>query len=322
MAKVIVIAEHDNGRIKRATLEIISFSFASGNETNVILSGDDVEGLTDELSAYGAQKIFLAQSPNLKYYTAEAYSKIIYGTIGSVLPDIVLASHSSMGRDLMPHLAAKLGVGLVSDCTELKCDNGKLIVRRPLFSGRATAEVEFIGTGPKLATIRQNVFRLTKPDSVNTFDVININPELSELKTKVVNVVQGLRTRPDVSEASIVVSGGRPFKSIENFKILEELADVLGAAIGASRAVVDAGYRPHCDQVGQTGKVISPDLYIACGISGSIQHLAGMRTSKVVVAINTDPEAPIFRIADYGVAGDLFTIIPLLTSELKKLKEV
>jgi electron transfer flavoprotein alpha subunit len=172
-----------------------------------------------------------------------------------------------------------------------------------------------------MATIRPNALGVPKPDTGKTAEVKNETADLGALKTKVLEVVKGSSARPDVTEAPIVVSGGRSLKSAENFKILEELADVLGAAVGASRAAVDSGFRPHRDQVGQTGKVVSPSLYIACGISGAIQHLAGMRTSKVIVAINTDASAPIFEVADYGIVGDLFTIVPLLKDEFKKIKE-
>jgi electron transfer flavoprotein alpha subunit len=190
-----------------------------------------------------------------------------------------------------------------------------------VYSGKATAEVEFVGSGPQMATIRANALGIPKPDTSKTAEVINENVDLGGLKTKVLEVIKGSSARPDVTEASIVVSGGRSLKSAENFKILEELADVLGAAVGASRAAVDSGFRPHRDQVGQTGKVVSPTLYMAFGISGAIQHLAGMRTSKVIVAVNSDPEAPIFQLADYGVVGDLFAIAPLLKDEFKKIKE-
>lgn len=172
-----------------------------------------------------------------------------------------------------------------------------------------------------MATVRPNALGLPKPDTSKTADASNISVDLSGLKTKILEVVKGNSARPDVTEAAIVVSGGRSLKSAENFKILEDLADTVGAAVGASRAAVDAGFRPHRDQVGQTGKVVSPTCYIACGISGAIQHLAGMRTSKVIVAINSDPQAPIFQIADYGVVGDLFQVVPALTNEFKKIKE-
>lgn len=321
MAKVFVVAEQRDGRLKKATFELLGAASAAGNETYAILLGDGVAELAKELGQYGAKKVFLAQSPALKHYTSEAYSKVIVDVLKSNPADIILASHTPTGRDLMPRVAARLGVGLASDCTQASFQGGKLSVRRPVYSGKATAEVEFLGAGPQVATIRANALGAPKADPSKSAEVVNVSAELGELKTKVVDVVKGASGRPDVTEASIVVSGGRSLKNAENFKILEELADVVGGAVGASRAAVDAGYRPHRDQVGQTGKVVSPTLYMACGISGAIQHLAGMRTSKVIVAINSDPEAPIFQVADYGIVGDLFQVVPLLKEELKKIKE-
>jgi len=321
MSKVFVIAEHRDGRLKKSTFELIGAASTAGNDTHVLLLGDNVTDLAKELGPYGAKTVHLAQAPGLRFYTAEAYAKVISQVLKSASPDIVLASHTPTGRDLMPKLAAQLGVGLASDCTQLSFDGNKIRARRPVYAGKATAEVEFLGSGPQMATVRQNALGIPKPDSSKTAEVVQVSVDLGTLKTKVNEVVKGASGRPDVTEASIVISGGRSLKSAENFKILEEMADVLGAAVGASRAAVDAGFRPHRDQVGQTGKVVSPTLYIACGISGAIQHLAGMRTSKVIVAVNTDPEAPIFQLADYGIVGDLFSIVPLLKDEFKKVKE-
>jgi electron transfer flavoprotein alpha subunit len=321
MAKVFVVAEHRDGRLKKSTFELIGASAAAGNETHAILLGDGVTDLAKELGTYGAQKVHVGQNPALKFYTAESYAKVVTDIVKSQGAEIVLASHTPTGRDFMPAVAAKLGVGLASDCTQLAFEGSSIKVRRPVYSGKATAEVEFIGGGPRLATVRPNALGAPKADASKTAEVINITVDLGAQKTKVLEVVKGASARPDVTEASVVISGGRSLKSAENFKMLEDLADVLGAAVGASRAAVDAGYRPHRDQVGQTGKVVSPSLYMAFGISGAIQHLAGMRTSKVIVAVNTDPEAPIFQLADYGVVCDLFTLVPLLKEEFKKVRE-
>jgi electron transfer flavoprotein alpha subunit len=321
MAKVYVIAEHRDGRLKKSTFELLGASSAAGNETHAILLGDNVADLAKELGQYGAKTVHVAQNPALKYYTSEAYSKVIVDILKNAGADIVLASHTPTGRDFMPRIAARLGVGLASDCTQLAFEGGKIKARRPVYAGKATAEVEFLGSGPQMATVRANALGIPKPDAGKSAEVVSVTADLGELKTKVLEIVKGSSGRPDVTEASIVVSGGRSLKNAENFKMLEDMADVLGAAVGASRAAVDAGYRPHRDQVGQTGKVVSPTLYIACGISGAIQHLAGMRTSKTIVAINTDAEAPIFQVADYGVVGDIFTVVPLLKDEFKKLKE-
>jgi len=321
MAKVFVIAEHRDGRLKKSTFELLGAASAAGNDTHAVLLGDGVAELAKELGQYGAKTVHLVQDAALKFYTGEAYTKALTDILKANSPDIVLASHTPTGRDFMPRLAARLGVGLASDCTQLAFEGSNIKVRRPVYAGKATVEVEFIGGGPRMATIRANALGIPKPDASKSAEVKAECVSLGGLKTKVVEVVKGASGRPDVTEASIVVSGGRSLKSADNFKLLEELADVMGAAVGASRAAVDAGFRPHRDQVGQTGKVVSPTLYIACGISGAIQHLAGMRTSKVIVAVNTDAEAPIFQVADYGIVGDLFAVVPLLKEEFKKVKE-
>ncbi|MGK5085204.1 electron transfer flavoprotein subunit alpha/FixB family protein [Bdellovibrionota bacterium FG-1] len=321
MAKVYIIAEHRDGRLKKSTFELLGASSAAGNDTHAILLGEGVAELAKELGQYGARAVHLVDNAAFKFYTAEAYTLAIVEILKKGSPDIVLGSHTPTGRDLMPRVAGRLGVGLASDCTQLSFDGAKVKVRRPVYSGKATAEIEFLGSGPQLATMRANALGVPKADPSKTAEVMTESVSLGTLLTQVTDVQKGASGRPDVTEATIVVSGGRSLKSAENFKMLEDLADVLGGAVGASRAAVDAGFRPHRDQVGQTGKVVAPTLYIACGISGAIQHLAGMRTSKTIVAVNTDPEAPIFQIADYGIVGDLFAVVPALKEELKKLKE-
>lgn len=321
MAKVFVIAEHRDGRLKKATFELLGASSAAGNETHAILLGEGVAELAKELAHYGAKTVHLAQDAALKFYTAEAYAQVVTQVVKAAGAEVILASHTPTGRDLMPKVAALLGVGVATDCISLSFSGSNITVRRPVYAGKATCEVEFLGAGPRIVTIRANALGVPKPDTSKSAETVTVAVSLTGLKTKVTDVVKGASARPDVTEASIVVSGGRAMKNAENFKILEELADTLGAAVGASRAAVDSGFRPHRDQVGQTGKVVSPTLYIACGISGAIQHLAGMRTSKTIVAINTDAEAPIFQVADYGVVGDLFTIVPILKDEFKKIKE-
>lgn len=321
MAKVFIVAEQRDGKLKKSTFELISASASAGNETHVALLGDGVTDLAKELGTYGANKIHLTQTSALKLYNGEAYAQVLTEIAKAVSPDIILAAHTPTGRDLMPRLSRRLQVGLATDCISLTFEGSGIKVRRPVYAGKATVEVEFLGSGPKMATVRPNSLGAGKADPSKSCEVVNVSATPSDQKTKTVEVVQGASARPDVTEAATVVSGGRALKSAENFKLIEDLADVLGAAVGASRAAVDAGYRPHRDQVGQTGKVVSPALYIACGISGAIQHLAGMRTSKTIVAINTDPEAPIYQIADYGVVGDLFQVVPAVTEELKKIKE-
>jgi electron transfer flavoprotein alpha subunit len=321
MAKVLVVAEHRDGKLKKSTFELVGASAAAGNETHVALLGEGVADLAKELGTYGANKVHVAQNAALKLYSPDAYTAVLTDLAKALSPDVILASHTPTGRDFMPRLARRLDVGVASDCVSLAFEGTSIKVRRPVYSGKATAEVEFVGAGPRLATIRANALGVGKPDAGKSAESITVTVNVGDLKSKTLEVVKGASARPDVTEAAIVVSGGRALKSADNFKIIEGLADVLGAAVGASRAAVDAGYRPHRDQVGQTGKVVSPALYIACGISGAIQHLAGMRTSKTIVAINTDPEAPIYQIADYGVVSDLFAIVPLLTEDFKKIKE-
>ncbi len=321
MAKVLVFVEQRDGKLKKSSFELLGASAAAGNETHAVLIGDSVAGLANECAQYGANKVHMVQDAALKNFTGEAYARAMIAAVKAISPEIVLASHTPIGKDFFPIVAAMTDGALATDCTSLAFNGAKLALKRPVYSGKATAEVEFVGTGVQMATVRPNAIGLPKPDASKTADASAIAADFSGLKTKVLEVVKGNSGRPDVTEAGIVVSGGRSLKSADGFKILEEMADVLGGAVGASRAAVDAGYRPHGDQVGQTGKVVSPALYIACGISGAIQHLAGMRTSKVIVAINTDPQAPIFQVADYIVVGDLFQIVPALTAEFKKLKE-
>lgn len=322
MAKILIIAEQRGGKIKKSTQELLSFASSAGaHEVTALLMGEGVQNIAASLGEYGAKKVLVCESAALKDYLPEAYVKAASEVISKNAFDVILCGHSPFGKDLMPRLSARLDAGLASDCTELKIDGNNLQARRPMYAGKASCAVEFLGSGPKLITVRPNSFPARSPQAGAKADVTSVSVNLDGLKSKYVETISGAMARPDVSEASIVVSGGRSLKNAENFKIIEELADTLGAAVGASRAAVDAGYRPHRDQVGQTGKVVSPTLYIACGISGAIQHLAGMRSSKTIVAINNDAEAPIFQIADYGIVGDLFTVVPLLTKEIKKLKE-
>ena len=321
MAKILVVAEQRQGRLKQATFELVAHAQAAGAEVHVYLSGHQLATLVPELGAHGAAHVHLADNPSLEHYLGETHTPPLVALVESLKPDCVLATYSPTGRDLMPRLAARLRVGLASDCVQLQIQGDQLQARRPLYAGKANAAVEFLGPGPRLATVRANALGIPanlKPATAetHTLAVAPLTP-----KTQVLEIIAGAAGRPDVAEASIVISGGRSLKNAENFKLLEEIADIVGAAVGASRAAVDAGYRPHRDQVGQTGKVVSPVLYIACGISGAIQHLAGMRNSKVIVAINNDPEAPIFQLADYGVVADLFAVLPALKAEFQALKE-
>lgn len=327
MAKpVLAIAEQRNGLFRKATYEVVSegrrLADQLGSELVVILLGAGINGLSAELAHFGANKVFVGDSEIFKNYSAEGYTKTIVDAAKKVDPEIILLPASSFGKDLGPRLAAHLDVGLVTDCVKLKLEDGKLHAIRPMYAGKVLAEHQLLAS-PQIASLRPNNFPVLSPDATKTASVEQITVPISssDLKAVVKEFVSGEGGKMELTEANIIVSGGRGIKGTENYKILEQLADVLGAAVGASRSVVDAGWRPHSDQVGQTGKTVSPNLYIACGISGAIQHLAGMSSSKCIVAINKDPEAPIFQRADYGIVGDLFEIVPKLTEEFKKIIE-
>ncbi|MBI2083408.1 MAG: electron transfer flavoprotein subunit alpha/FixB family protein [Deltaproteobacteria bacterium] len=316
---ILVLGEHSEGKIKKTTFELVSKATELGQalntEVSVALIGKGIEG-AEGLGTYGAQKVY--HIPTLEKYNPEGMTKILHTLVSELKPSIVLGTASPMGKDLFPRLALRTGAGLTTDCTGLKVDNGKLVATRPIFAGKAFIDVTY-ETEIQMATTRPNSFMLKTLSPDQKAQVIEKSIEPGEMRTNLVEIVKGKSDRPDLTEASIIVSGGRAMQNSENFKILWELADTIGATVGASRAAVDSGYAPHDMQVGQTGKTVNPNLYVACGISGAIQHLAGMRTSKVIVAINKDPEAPIFKRATYGITGDLFQIVPLLTQEFKKV---
>ena len=323
---VLAIAEQRNGAFRKVTYEIVSegrrLADQLGSELLVILLGSGINGLSNELAHYGADKVLVGDNEIFKNYSSEGYTKTIVEAVKNVDPEIILLPASSFGKDLGPRLAAHLDVGLATDCVKLKLENGKLHAMRPMYAGKVLAEHQLLAS-PQMASLRPNNFVVSEPDSSKTAAVepITVPVSAGDLKALVKEFVSGEGGKIELTEADIIVSGGRGMKGPENYKILEELADLLNAAVGASRSAVDADWRPHSDQVGQTGKTVSPNLYIACGISGAIQHLAGMSSSKCIVAINKDPEAPIFQRADYGIVGDLFEVVPKLTEELKKIVE-
>ena len=320
-----VVAEQREGELRKISFELVSegkrLADKMGQSVTAILLGSNIKEKAPELGKYGADKVIVADDNRLATYTTDAYVSVIGELAKKEEPSIILLGASIQGKDLSGRLAARLGVGMAQDCVEFSLDNSNLIAKRPIYAGKAYATVTFKDSSPQIATARPNVFELNEPDESKSAEVIDAAFSLddSQLKTKVVEVIQEAGDKPDLTEAELIVSGGRGMKSPENYNIIEELADLIGATVGASRSAVDAGWRPHSDQVGQTGKVVSPNLYVACGISGAIQHLAGMSTSKYIVAINKDPEAPIFQKADYGVVGDLFDVVPVLTEEIKKI---
>lgn len=322
MTDILVFAEHQNGKVKKSAFELLTkatvLAQSSGGSVVAAAIGKNLEVLTSDLAAFGAQKIILVENDKLEKYNSVAFTQALFAVVQDIKPSVILGSASVTCRDFFPRLSAKLKAGLATDCTDLNLNNGKLVAKKPVYSGKALVDVVF-NSPIQMALIRANSFVIGAAKTGATADVVKKSFDVENLLCPMAELIQGEGSgKVDLTEAEIIVSGGRAMGNADNFKILRELASVLGATVGASRAAVDSGYATHDMQVGQTGKVVNPKLYIANGISGAIQHLAGMRTSKVIVAINKDPEAPIFSKADYGIVGDLFTIVPLLTEEFKK----
>jgi electron transfer flavoprotein alpha subunit len=320
--KILVLADLRNGAVRNVTFEALSAAkqIAEGGEVYAaIIAGNSSREHADALAQYGADKVFVVENSVLENYVPDAYAAALEKVIREVNPNVVFLAHSAIGRDLAPKVAARFGAGQVSDIIKVELDGGNLVFTRPIYAGKAFTKNTIAGD-LVFATVRPNNLAKSEPDASRTADVVEVSVDLpaDSLRTFIKEVIKKSTGGVDLSEAKIIVSGGRGVKSAEGFKPLQELADVLGAAVGASRGACDAEYCDYALQIGQTGKVVTPDLYIACGISGAIQHLAGMSNSKVIVAINKDPEAPIFKVADYGIVGDLFEIVPLLTEELKK----
>lgn len=319
--KTLVLAEARDGALRNVSFETIAAgkTIADGGEVVAVVCGDDVQSLGETLIAYGAQRVLIVEDEKLKYYTPEAYKQALSQVVDAEQPEAIVFGHTPIGKDLAARLAGKLQCGLISDAIEIDVDGDDVIFTRPIYSGKAF-EKKKVSEGLLFATLRpNNIPALEKDDSLSG-DVSAFDVELKDLRTTVKDIVRkSTGDGVDLSEAKIVVSGGRGVKSAEGFEPLYELAEVLGAGVGASRGASDAGYVDYALQVGQTGKVITPDLYIACGISGAIQHLAGMSSSKVIVAINKDPEANIFNVADYGIVGDVFDVVPKLTEAFKEV---
>ncbi|MED4703142.1 electron transfer flavoprotein subunit alpha/FixB family protein [Bacillus velezensis] len=316
--KVIVLGEIRDGALRNVTFEAIAAgkTISGGGDVIGVLMGKGAADAAPELIQYGADKVFTADSPGLSQYTADGYAAVLRDLIENEKPDAVIFGHTSMGKDLSPKLAARFETGLISDSTDVSVTGDNIVFTRPIYSGKAFEQV--ISTDPFiLATIRPNNIQALEKDASRTGDIEELAAPPADLRTVIEEVVKKTADGVDLSEAKIIVACGRGVKSKDGFEPLKELAEVLGAAVGASRGACDADYCDYSLQIGQTGKVVTPDLYIACGISGAIQHLAGMSNSKVIVAINKDPEAEIFKIADYGIVGDLFEVVPLLTQEFK-----
>jgi electron transfer flavoprotein alpha subunit len=323
MSNVLVFIEQRDGKIRKASFEALTLgreiAAKTGGALGAVVAGSGIAGLAPELAAYGAAKVFVADKPELALYSCEGYTAALDAAVTAFAPAVVLVPGTSMGKDVAPRFAARRKVGLLSDVMSLEVEGGRLVAARLVYSGKARATVAADPAAPlQIATPRPNVFPASKgaagAGEVVALDVAPV------IRAKVVKMEMPEAGELDVAEADKIVSGGRGIKGPENWPVLKALCHELGAALGASRAAVDAGWIGHEHQVGQTGKVVSPTLYVACGISGAIQHMAGMGSSKVIVAINKDAEAPIFKVATYGIVGDMFQIVPALTESVKKAK--
>ncbi|WP_044894561.1 electron transfer flavoprotein subunit alpha/FixB family protein [Bacillus alveayuensis] len=319
--KVITLAEVRDGSLRNVSFEAIAAAktIAEGGEVVAVLVGESVQSYANELIYRGADRVVIVENEKLKNYTSDGFGQALMAVIDAEKPEGIVFGHTALGKDLSPKIATKLNAGLISDVIHVEEAGGNLVFTRPIYSGKAFEKK--IATGELIfVTVRPNNIPALERDESRTGNVSSLSVDIKDLRTIVKEIVRKTAEGVDLSEAKVIVAGGRGVKSAEGFQPLKELADVLGGAVGASRGACDAGYCDYSLQIGQTGKVVTPDLYIACGISGAIQHLAGMSNSKVIVAINKDPEANIFKVADYGIVGDLFEVVPLLTEEFKKLK--
>ncbi|MCQ6281567.1 electron transfer flavoprotein subunit alpha/FixB family protein [Bacillus sp. EB600] len=318
--KILVLGDIREGVLRNVSFEAVAAAklITDGGEVVAALFGESIGDEILTLLHYGADRVVKVEHPELKVYTTDAYQQALFQVIDTEKPDGLIMGHTAQGKDLSPRIATKLNAGLVSDAVNIEVVDEEAIFTTPIYSGKAFEKVK-IKDGMIVATVRPNNITPLEKDESRSGDVSNVKADIKDLRTTIKDIVRKSTGGIDLSEAKIIVSGGRGVKAAENFQLLEELANVLGAAVGASRGACDAGYCDYSLQIGQTGKVVTPDLYIAVGISGAIQHLAGMSNSKVIVAINKDPEAPIFDVADYGIVGDLFEVIPLFIEEMKSV---
>ncbi len=318
---IVVCAEQRDGSLRKITFEALSegkrLAAASGETLKALLIGSGIAGLADELKKYGVDEVAVVDNEALAAYTADSYAAVLAAYIAQENPALVLLGHSAVGKELAPRTAAKVDCGLVSDCLAISFADGDYLFSHPIYAGKAIGSYKVAGP-VRMATLRPNVFAVAETEGAGA--VVDFAPEIPAAKVTITSTAMSSGDRPELTEADIICSGGRGLGGPEGFKLIEDLADALGAAVGSSRAAVDAGWREHAAQVGQTGKVVSPNLYVASGISGAIQHLAGMGSSKFIVGINKDGEANIFNIADYGIEGDLNKVIPALIAKLKELQ--
>jgi len=323
-----VFTEQRNGEIAGVVLELLGegkkLADKLGVELSAVLLGDNVEEQANELIFYGADRVYIVDAPILKHFNDEAYGKVLADLINEYKPEIVLAGATAIGRSFIPKVSVGLETGLTADCTGLEIDTEKriLLQTRPAFGGNIMATIVCPNARPQMATVRHKVMKKALYDPNRKGEVItkSIDGHGMNLRTSVLEVVKEISEMANIAEADIIVTGGRGIQDSKNFRLIEELAKTLGGAVGASRATVDAGWIPYSHQVGQTGKTVCPKLYIACGISGAVQHLVGMQSSDVIVAINIDKDAPIFEVATYGIVGDLFEVVPAIIKKFEEMR--
>lgn len=321
--KLLVIGEEKDGELRNVTFEAIAAAKKINENSEIVgvlCGAKDMKNQGEEMIAYGADRVIAIKHDRLDAYTSEGYSQAVMSVVDDESPNGIVMGHTSIGKDLTPKIASKLNVGLISDATDIDVEGDDVVFTRPIYSGKAF-EKKVIIDDFIFATIRPNNIPMLEHDESRSGEFEEKDVDIKDLKTVIKDVIRKTSEGVDMSEASVVIAGGRGVRSSEGFEPLYELAELLGGAVGASRGACDAEYCDYSLQIGQTGKVVTPDLYIAVGVSGAIQHLAGMSNSKVIVAINKDPEANIFNVADYGIVGDLFEVVPLLIEEIKKLKE-
>lgn len=315
--KALVLAEAREGALRNVSFEAIAAAKQLTDDVTAVVIGDHVQSLAQELGEYGASRVLVVEDDRLKHYTPDGYGQVLRQLIEQENPEMIVLGHTALGKDIAPKLAARLDAGLISDVVSIEGTGRDAEFVRPIYSGKAFEKVKFKDS-VMFFTIRPNNIDALARQAGASVSVETPAVELKDLAMIVKEVVRKATGKVDLTEAKVIVAGGRGVKSEDGFKPLEELAELLGGAVGASRGACDADYCDYALQIGQTGKVVTPDLYIACGISGAIQHLAGMSNAKVIVAINKDPEANIFSVADYGIVGDLFDVVPMLTEEFRK----
>lgn len=324
-----VYIEISQGAPRKVSLELLGagrkLADAMGQNLAGVLIGKKVEVMAQEVFAAGADDVYVVEADELVHYSTDGYAAVMTDLISTYKPAVVLMGATNDGRDLGPRVACRVGTGLTADCTDLGIDEATGLVAwtRPAFGGNIMATIICPDHRPQMGTVRPSVFKKPVPDYTRKGDIIRVESNINaqNIRTRIIDVLQTCTASCNLEEAQIIVSGGRGMGKAENFRLIEELADVLGGSVGASRAAVDAGWKPVVNQVGQTGKTVGPKIYFACGISGAIQHLAGMSSSDIVIAINKDADAPIFKMADYGIIGDAMEVLPIMIAEFKKLKE-